>query len=245
MNFENDEQHKKSLPLPQLRVFHVCGAGARPDGTCSGFAWVMLRTGKKETQWVDGLTKEEAEYLGLIAVLEYVGEGKRVMIWMDSPIVSGQFNYPVPVKDKRLDVLLSKARRLEEEKWLRVETQPIRRKGNLAAVELFDPAAGGKAFDYQESKMDEENDRNRNKARKRLRVTNLADDTSLRDLIRLFSKHFDVLDVAIYPDGGVSSGEAEASVTVYEDDAADAKYWAHKQSWRGRKLRVRVEENSW
>jgi ribonuclease HI len=80
--------------------------------------WVKPITGKKQMKGVDGLTKEEAEYKAVIAVLEYVGESSRVQIRMDSATMSKQITYPLPVRDPRLNALLSEALKLENEKCL-------------------------------------------------------------------------------------------------------------------------------
>jgi hypothetical protein len=134
----NNPQRRKRLPRPEPKVFHVYGEGAGRHGKGSGFAWVKVATGKKYVKWMDGLTKEEAEYRGVIAVLEYVGEGSRVLIWLDSPTVSKQVMYPLPLDDSRLKGLLSKVLGLEDEKRLcGVESMTISRSENLAA-ELLD-----------------------------------------------------------------------------------------------------------
>jgi ribonuclease HI len=122
-----------------MKTFHVYGESAGPDGIGSGFVWIKLDTGKKRVEWVDGLTKEQAEYRGLIAALEYVGDGSTVRIWMDSSVVSDQFTYPLLINDPRINALLSKACDLERDKGLHVETRSISRKRNLAA-RLFDAA---------------------------------------------------------------------------------------------------------
>ncbi len=135
----NLAKHTRRPRKPRLKTFHVYGEGAGSNGIGSGFAWVMLDTGKKQVEWVDGLTKEEAEYEGLIAALEYVGDGSTVEIRLDAPVVCDQFMYLFPVNDPRLKALLTKACDLEKEKDLGVQTRSILRKRNLAA-ELFDAA---------------------------------------------------------------------------------------------------------
>jgi ribonuclease HI len=135
----NLTKHKRQPGKSKLKTFHVYGESARPNGVGSGYAWVMADTGKKQVERVDGLTKEEAEYEGLIAALEYVGDGSTVQICMDAPEVCDQFMYPFPVNDPRLNALLSKACNLEKEKALEVQTRSILQRRNLAA-ELFDAA---------------------------------------------------------------------------------------------------------
>jgi ribonuclease HI len=90
------------------------------------------------------LTKEEAEYKALIEALDCVGQGSTVLFLMDSPTVSNQFMYPLPVSDPRLNALLSKATNLEREKWLNVAgATTISRSQNLAA-ELLDSRRPGR-----------------------------------------------------------------------------------------------------
>ncbi len=125
-------------PQPKPKVFHVYGEGAGRDGKGSGFAWVKVETGRSQVEWVDGLTKEEAEYRGLTAALDYVGEGSTVLFLMDSPTVSNQFMYPLHVSDPRLNALLSKATDLEREKWLSVAGATTISRGLNLAAELLD-----------------------------------------------------------------------------------------------------------
>lgn len=54
----NDDSIKVAAPI---RI-HVDGAGARPDGKGSGFAWIEEGTGKRHVCRQDGLTNNEAEY---------------------------------------------------------------------------------------------------------------------------------------------------------------------------------------
>jgi hypothetical protein len=122
-----------------MKTFHVYGEGCGPNGIGSGFAWIKVDTGKTQVEWLNGLTKEQAEYRGLIAVFENVGDGIRVRIWMDLPVVCDQFTYPLLINDPLINALLSKACDLEQEKDLHVETRSIQLARNLAA-RLFDAA---------------------------------------------------------------------------------------------------------
>jgi|ERR1019366_3905761 ribonuclease HI len=115
-----------------LKVFHVDGAGARPDGTGSGFAWVRIGTEKQRVKRVDGLTNNEAEYRALLAVLKYLAEGSRARIFTDSQLVCEQFNGRWAVNDPKLIDLLSRARDLIENKSLHVEVAWIPRGQNEA-----------------------------------------------------------------------------------------------------------------
>jgi ribonuclease HI len=116
----------------KVKVFHIDGAGARPDGAGSGFAWVRLGTDRQYVRWVDGLTNNAAEYRGLISVLEYLAEGSRARIYTDSQVVCQQFNGKWAVNDQKLISLLSVARELIEEKCLHVDVKWLPREQNLA-----------------------------------------------------------------------------------------------------------------
>lgn len=134
---ENNRRLSKPLEGEKLKNFHVYGQGADPNGI-SGFAWVKVDTGKRRVESRVGLTKEEAEFMGLIAALEYVGDGSTVRIWMDSQVVCDLFTSPLFADFPHLNALLSRACDLEQEKELRVETRRISRRQNMAA-ELFAP----------------------------------------------------------------------------------------------------------
>ena len=127
-----------------MKIFHVYGEGAGPNGSGSGFAWTKVDTGKKQVRRIGGLTKEEAEYMALIGALEYVGDGSTVEVCVDSPVVSDQFMYSFSVSNPRLNALLSKACELEKEKDLTVRTRSVPRKQNLAA-KLFSARKSGAA----------------------------------------------------------------------------------------------------
>ena len=74
-----------------IRV-HVDGAGARPDGKGSGFAWIEEGTGRRHVCHQDGLTNNEAEYLALRSALEHLPSGSIAEIFTDSMLVYSQFN---------------------------------------------------------------------------------------------------------------------------------------------------------
>ena len=115
-----------------LKVFHVDGAGRRPDGTGSGLAWVRLGTEKQRIKWVDGWTNNEAEYQALNSVLKYLADGSRAHIYSDSQLVCQQFAGRWKVNDPKLNTLLSTARDLIKSKSLQVEVRWIPRERNFA-----------------------------------------------------------------------------------------------------------------
>lgn len=129
----------------KIKVFHIDGAGSRPDGTGSGFAWTRLGTDKQRVRWLDGLTNNQAEYYGLLSVLQYVAVGSCAQILTDSQLVCEQFNGRWAVNDAQLIRLLEEARDLIEEKELEIELKWIPREKNLAG-NLLDRHGYG---DYQ------------------------------------------------------------------------------------------------
>ena len=115
-----------------LKCFHVDGAGARPDGGGSGFAWVRLDKKEELIKRVDGLTNNVAEYRAVIAVLKYVSPGSTVLIQSDSQLVVQQVNGAWAVRDPNLAVHLSRVREFIEKKGLSITLRWIPRGENLA-----------------------------------------------------------------------------------------------------------------
>jgi ribonuclease HI len=120
----------------KLKLFHIDGAGQRPDGTGSGYAWVRIRTGQEYLKRIDGLTNNVAEYRGLLAVLRHVTEGSHVEICTDSMLVAQQFSGNWAVNDPKLVRLLSAARELIADKDLTVQVTWISREENAAGKVL-------------------------------------------------------------------------------------------------------------
>jgi len=67
-----------------LVVIHCDGAGSRPDGKGSGFAWLQPRTGERHIEHVDGLTNNQAEYFALISALNSLANGSAAQVFTDS-----------------------------------------------------------------------------------------------------------------------------------------------------------------
>jgi ribonuclease HI len=121
----------------RLKVFHIDGAGVRPDGTGSGYAWVRLD--KKDVhriRWADGLTNNQAEYSALISVLRYVRPESCAIIWTDSQLVTEQFRGRWAVNNPDLIELLCTARELISQKSLHIEVKWIPRLQNKAGLLL-------------------------------------------------------------------------------------------------------------
>jgi len=128
MTAHDDEEERP----PKFKKFHVDGAGARPDGTNSGYAWVYLDTDIQRIRRTDGWTNNQAEYKALIAVLKYVARGSHVVIFTDSQLLCEQFAGRYAVRNQQLALLLSEARTTIVEKKLDVKVRWIHREANLA-----------------------------------------------------------------------------------------------------------------
>jgi ribonuclease HI len=116
----------------KLKRFHIDGAGARPNGSGSGYAWIRLGTEIQRIKRVDGLTNNQAEYRALLAVLGYVARESHLVISTDSQLVCEQFCGRYAVRDPKLKALLSQARQIITEKDLTVEVKWISREQNFA-----------------------------------------------------------------------------------------------------------------
>jgi ribonuclease HI len=127
---------------PQLKTFYIDGAGARPDGTGSGFGWARPDSDETRVRWKDRLTNNVAEYSGLLAVLRYVARGSRLLVLTDSMLLCEQFNRRWACRDPDLQTLLHRARELIEEKELTVQVKWIPRAENLAG-RLLDRVRSG------------------------------------------------------------------------------------------------------
>jgi ribonuclease HI len=124
-----DDSHNTTSTL---KIFHIDGAGSRPGGTGSGFAWVRIGTAKQRIKRVDGWTNNESEYWALVSVLKYLAGGSRAKIYTDSQLVCQQFNGRWAVNDSKLMSLLSVARELIQDKSLDIEVKWIPRELNSA-----------------------------------------------------------------------------------------------------------------
>lgn len=124
-----------SIPEPTSLtpiVFFIDGAGRRPDGGGSGYAWLRQDTDEKHVQRIDGLTSNEAEYRAFVAVLEWLREGSTTNLFSDSLLLDSQFHGRYRVKDPNLEGLLGTAHELIRHKKLTIKLQWIPRAKNLA-----------------------------------------------------------------------------------------------------------------
>src|ERR1700730_9023462 len=100
------ETEKSQHHVVHCKTFHIDGAGARPGGSGSGFAWVRLDRDEQGLRGVDGMTSHQAEYRGLLSVLKYLSPGSSARIHTDSQLLCEQFNDRWAVHDPDLRDLL-------------------------------------------------------------------------------------------------------------------------------------------
>jgi ribonuclease HI len=121
-----NETHKKVL------IVFFDGAGCRPGGEGSGFAWVCSTRGMRNVERVNGLTNNQAEYHGFIAALSALPDGSSAELFSDSEVLCCQFSGQYKVNNSALLDLLAKAQALIQTKQLNVKLQWIPRAQNLA-----------------------------------------------------------------------------------------------------------------
>ena len=90
----------------KIRIF-TDGAGCRPDGKGSGFAWLREDTGEREIVREDGLTNNQAEYRAVLAAVRSLEPGSNAEILMDSGNTCYQLRGEYRVRDPRLAKLHS------------------------------------------------------------------------------------------------------------------------------------------
>ena len=108
------------------------GAGCRPNGDGSGFAWLCPDTGQRHVERIKGLTNNQAEYRAFFAALESVPQGSAVEMFSDSQLICSQFAGDYRVKDAALQELLTEILALILRKQLKVKLQWVPRSRNLA-----------------------------------------------------------------------------------------------------------------
>src|SRR5216684_2402684 len=119
------------LAVKPLTVFFD-GAGCRPDGDGSGFAWLCPETGQRHVERMKGLTNNQAEYRAFLAALQNVPAGSTVEMFSDSQLICSQFTGNYRVKDYTLQELLTEVLALILNKQLKVKLQWVPRSRNLA-----------------------------------------------------------------------------------------------------------------
>ena len=123
---------KRQNEHPKPPSIFFDGAGCRPGGEGSGFAWCCPETGEKHVERLPGLTNNQAEYRAFISALEALPNGGRADMFSDSQLVCFQFSGDYKTEDPTLATLLATARDLIKKKRLQIALCWIRRVQNLA-----------------------------------------------------------------------------------------------------------------
>jgi ribonuclease HI len=108
------ERKNKKKPI----LVFADGAGQRPDGKGSGFAWLNADSGEKHVEQVSGLTNNEAEYRAVISVLKSVPKGSSIDLRTDSLLVVSQLRGEYRIVDSKLEKLANEVKTIAERKQL-------------------------------------------------------------------------------------------------------------------------------
>jgi ribonuclease HI len=114
-----------------IRIF-TDGAGCRPDGKGSGFAWLREDTNQKQIKREDNLTNNQAEYRAILSAIESLDSGANVEILTDSENTCFQLRAERRVRDPHLAQLHAQIHELIAKKQLIVTFSWISRRENLA-----------------------------------------------------------------------------------------------------------------
>lgn len=125
------KKQSKTNEKSRIRVY-ADGAGCRPDGTGSGFAWLRGSTGEKKVFRQQGLTNNQAEYRAILAALEALPPRAEVEILTDSQNTCFQLKGVYRIRDPRLGELHAQIYELITKKRLDVVFTWIPRSLNLA-----------------------------------------------------------------------------------------------------------------
>ena len=131
---ESGKQSESNNLPPESKTIKMFfdGAGCRPNGEGSGYAWICPDSNERSVRHVPGLTNNQAEYRGFLAALEHVPADRVVEIFSDSQLICSQFSGQYRVRDEALQELLSEVRAVIASKSLKVTLNWVPRSRNLA-----------------------------------------------------------------------------------------------------------------
>ena len=122
---------KKANRSAWIRIF-TDGAGKRPDGKGSGFAWLREDTGEQHVQRADGLSNNVAEYQAVISVIKTQPAGSQIELLTDSLLVVSQLRGEYRILDPKLAKLANEVKTIAERKGLILKLTWIPRNENRA-----------------------------------------------------------------------------------------------------------------
>jgi ribonuclease HI len=114
-----------------IRIF-TDGAGKRPDGNGSGWAWIREDTREQRVERIPGLSNNEAEYRGVISAIKPLPKGSKVEVLSDSLLVVSQLSCEYRIRDPKLEKLATEVKAIAGQKQLALKVTWIPRLENLA-----------------------------------------------------------------------------------------------------------------
>jgi ribonuclease HI len=114
------------------QLVYIDGAGQRPDGTGSGYAFLNATSGKRHVKRVNGLTNNQAEWRALRYAVLNLPRGTTAKILSDSALVVNQFSGKWAVRELALIKLRTRVLQIIDERHLHIAVKWIPRKENLA-----------------------------------------------------------------------------------------------------------------
>ncbi len=129
----SDQPDQSSTNKEATRIVIYCdGAGCRPNGAGSGFAWIQPDISERHIEQIDGLSNNQAEYHALISALEFIPDGSAARIFTDSELMCSQVNGKYKVRNTNLKNLFIRVNELIRTKHLKIDLQWVPREKNLA-----------------------------------------------------------------------------------------------------------------
>jgi len=125
------EMFDKDKEQAPIRIF-TDGAGARPDGKGSGYAFLRPDTGDRQIIREDGLTNNQAEYKAIILALETLPKATAVQICTDSQVACEQLNGRYKVLEPKLVQLRNSITEVIRRKSLNATFDWVPRAENMA-----------------------------------------------------------------------------------------------------------------
>lgn len=132
MSARKQPNKSKAIEKSEPIVFFCDGAGARPDGTGSGFAWYRADNKETKTEWISNLTNNQAEYHAILSALSAAPRGATVEIRSDSELACNQLLGRYKIFQPRLEELHAQILKLCKQKDLKLSIRWIPRNQNLA-----------------------------------------------------------------------------------------------------------------
>lgn len=114
-----------------IRIF-TDGAGQRPGGTGSSFAWLREDTGEQHVERVDGLSNNAAEYRAIISAIKPLLPQSVVEVLTDSLLVVSQLRGEYRILDPKLAKLASEVKTIAESARLNLRVTWVPRRENRA-----------------------------------------------------------------------------------------------------------------